>query len=87
MDALLAVAVFVNLTLAVFLLGMSGFIFGVLPTIGWSVALVSCFAFPIFGVLAQRRGWTGLGALIAWVPSLVALLFVFAAVVRIGGHP
>jgi hypothetical protein len=85
---LLVLAIVADLAVAALLVGISGFIFGggpegmngpALPVIGWSLAFASCFIFPLLGGLVLRRGRRELGALVAWVPVIVALFFAFAS--------
>jgi hypothetical protein len=85
MKIIYAIAVVADLALAVLLVALSGFIFGGGPegmhgeaaaAIAWWVGLIPTFAAPILGFLLLRRGRPGAGALIAWVPVVIALLFV-----------
>ena len=79
----LIVATIVDLALAALLIGVSGFMFGSGPESTHSGALlqvayagfvIACVALPIAGFILHRRGKTGLGMLLAWLPPAGALL-------------
>jgi hypothetical protein len=83
---LLVVATVADLALAALLVGVSGFLFGggpesaqagALAAAGYVVAVIGCLAAPIAGFSFNRRGKTGLGLTMAWLPvagALVALM-------------
>jgi hypothetical protein len=86
MKILLAVATPVDLALAALLVAVSGFIFGggpegmhgdIWPEIGWWVMLIASLGAPVVGVLLVRRKRPGTGALIGWMPPIVATLVAF----------
>jgi hypothetical protein len=79
---LLVLAAIVDLALAALLIGVSGFIFGSGPesshgsaalAAGYFTAVVVCIAAPIVGFVFTRRGKSGLGLALAWMPPVGAL--------------
>ena len=79
----LIVATIVDLALAALLIGVSGFIFGSGPEsthggtllqVAYAGFVIACVALPIAGFILHRRGKTGLGILLAWLPPAGALL-------------
>jgi len=79
--AILIVATIV--ALAALPIGVSGFMFGSGPESTHSGALlqvaytgfvIACVALPIAGFILHRRGKTGLGIALAWLPLVGALL-------------
>jgi hypothetical protein len=80
----LAVATIVDLLLAVFLIAISGLIFGPGPESAngeptaaaiWIAGLVFCLVAPLAGFIARRRGLAGWGVVIACTPLAVGLGF------------
>jgi hypothetical protein len=83
---LLVVALVVDGALAALLVGVSGFLFGggpesmhagVLAGIAYTAAVIACLAAPIAGFILNKRGKSGAGLVVAWLPvagALVALM-------------
>jgi hypothetical protein len=80
---LLVIATIADLALAALLIGVSGFMFGSGPESMhagsiWAVlytgAVIACIAAPIAGFILNRRGKTGLGLALAWLPPAGALV-------------
>jgi hypothetical protein len=80
MKALLVVATIVDLVLAAFLVGISGFIFGGGPegmrgafgaALCWWVVFIACLGAPVLGFLLLRRGYRQAGPLAAWAPPVI----------------
>jgi hypothetical protein len=83
MKILLAVGALVDLALAALLVAVSGFIFGggpegmhgdIWPEIGWWAMFIAALGAPVVGVLLMRHKRPGTGALIGWMPVIVAAL-------------
>jgi len=83
---LLVLASIVDVLLAALLIGVSGFIFGGGPegshgelsgVAMWGLGLFACIAAPILGFVLRSYGRPGIGALIAWLPPIGALLLTF----------
>jgi hypothetical protein len=81
--ALLIVAAVADFALAALLIGVSGFLFGSGPEsmhaggllmAAYVAAVIACVAAPIIGSLINRRGQSGFGLLVAWLPPAGALL-------------
>jgi hypothetical protein len=81
--ALLVLATLVDLTLAALMIGVSGFLFGSGPesahggtllAAAYTAGVMVCVAAPIAGFVFNRRGKTGAGVLVAWLPVLGALV-------------
>jgi len=83
---LLIFATIADLLVAVVLVTVSGFIFGGQEGLGgepsavlmWSLSLVVCLAAPIGGFVLRGRQLAGAGAIVAWLPAVVALVLAFA---------
>jgi len=80
---LLVVATVVDGALAALLIGVSGFWFGggpesahagALALVAFVAAVGACLAAPIAGFVFNKRGKTGLGLAVAWLPAAGALL-------------
>jgi hypothetical protein len=81
---LLVVAALVDLALAALLVAVSGFFFGgggpegmhgdIWPAIGWWAMFIASLGAPVAGVLLMRHNRPGTGALIGWMPAIVAAL-------------
>lgn len=80
---LLAVATVIDLALAALLIGVSGFLFGtgpesmhggVLLAVAYAAAVVVCLVAPVAGFFLHRRGKTGPGLALAWLPPAGALV-------------
>jgi hypothetical protein len=85
--ALLILASIVDVLLGVLLIAVSGFVFGGGPEGGhgeltgvamWTIGMLSCTAAPILGFVLRSLGRPGIGALVAWLPPIAALLITFA---------
>ena len=81
--ALLVLATLVDLALAALMIGVSGFLFGSGPesahggtllAAAYTAGVIACVAAPIAGFIFNRRGKTGAGMLVAWLPVLGALV-------------
>lgn len=77
MKALLTIATVADFALAALLIGVSGFLFGSGPEsmhggglalAGYIAAVIACIAAPFVGFAFNRRGRSGLGLTIAWLP-------------------
>jgi hypothetical protein len=82
---LLVVAMVADGALAALLVGVSGFLFGggpesghagALALVAYIAAVIACLAAPIAGFIFNKRGKTGLGLTVAWLPVAGALLAV-----------
>jgi hypothetical protein len=80
---LLVVALVVDGALAALLVGVSGFLFGggpesmragVLAGIAYTAAVIACLAAPIVGFILNKRGKSGAGLAVAWLPVAGALI-------------
>ncbi len=84
---LLVVATVVDGALAALLIGVSGFLFGggpesthggvlagVLAGIAYTAAVIACLAAPIVGFILNKRGKSGAGLAVAWLPVAGALM-------------
>jgi hypothetical protein len=80
MKALLVVATIVDLVLAAFLVGISGFILGGGPegmhgefgaALCWWVVFIASLGAPVLGFLLLRRGHRRAGPLVAWAPPAI----------------
>jgi hypothetical protein len=81
--AVLVVATIIDLALAALMIGVSGFLFGsgpesahggTLMAAAYTAGVIACVAAPIAGFILHRRGKTGAGVLLAWLPPAGALL-------------
>jgi len=81
--ALLVLATLADLALAALMIGVSGFLFGSGPesahggpllVVAYTAGVIACLAAPIAGFVFNRRGKTGAGVLVAWLPVLGALV-------------
>ena len=86
MIILLILASIVDVLLAALLIGVSGFVFGGSPEGGhgelsgvlmWSFGMLACIGTPIAGFVLRSKGQPGIGALVAWLPPVGALLIAF----------
>jgi len=82
-NVLLFIAAILDVTLAVILIGISGFLFGTGPesmhggalaTAIYAAAVIGSLAAPVAGLVFHRRGKTAIGMLIVWLPPAGALL-------------
>jgi hypothetical protein len=80
---LLVIATVVDGALAALLIGVSGFWFGggpesahagALAVVAFVAAVIACLAAPIAGFVFNKKGKTGLGLAVAWLPAAGALL-------------
>lgn len=87
MIILLILASVVDVLLAALLIGIPGFIFGGGPEGGrgeltgvamWTIGVLACIGAPIGGFVLRSYGRPGIGALVAWLPPIGALLLTFA---------
>ena len=81
--AILVLATLVDLALAALMIGVSGFIFGSGPesahggallAVAYTAGVIACVAAPIAGFVFSRRGKTGAGLIVAWLPVFGALV-------------
>jgi hypothetical protein len=81
----LVVATVADGLLAALLVGVSGFLFGGGPqsthagplwAVTYFTAVVACLVAPIAGFILNKRGKSGLGLAVAWLPPAAALLAV-----------
>jgi hypothetical protein len=82
---LLVVATVADGALAALMIGVSGFLFGggpesmragALAAAAYFAAVIACLVAPIAGFILDKRGKTGLGLAVAWLPPAAALLAV-----------
>jgi hypothetical protein len=82
---LLVVATVADGALAALMVGVSGFLFGGGPesmhagtlwAVTYFTAVIACLVAPIAGFMLNKRGKSGLGLAVAWLPPAVALLAV-----------
>ena len=83
MTILIGIAAVADLALAALLVAVSGFVFGSGPEsthggplllVGYSLAVIICIVAPIASFILSRRGKSGIGLAIAWLPPLGALV-------------
>jgi len=81
--AVLVLATLVDFALGALMIGVSGFLFGsgpesahggTLMAAAYSAGVIACLALPIAGFILHRRGKTGVGVLVVWLPPAGALL-------------
>src|ERR1039458_2215476 len=75
-----AIAAIVDIALAALIVAVSGFLFGSGPesmhgggllTAAYAAGVIACLAAPIAGFVFNKRGKTGAGVLVAWLPPAV----------------
>ena len=81
--AVLILATIADLALAALLIGVSGFIFGSGPEsmhggtpllVAYVAGVLACVTAPLIGFILNRRGKSGAGIIVAWLPPAGALL-------------
>ena len=81
--ALLIVAAIIDVAIAALLIAVSGFIFEAGPegmhagpafAAAYYAGVIACLAAPVIGFVLNRRGKSGPGVLVAWLPPAGALL-------------
>ena len=81
--ALLVLATVIDLAVAALLVAVSGFVFGAGPEsahggplmlTAWIAMLIFCLAAPIAGFAARAYRRADAGAVVAWLPPLLALI-------------
>jgi hypothetical protein len=79
----MVVAAVIDGALAALMVAVSGFFFGAGPEsmhggggliAAYAVAVLACLAAPVAGFILNRKGKTGFGLAVAWLPPAVALV-------------
>jgi hypothetical protein len=81
--AALIIAAILDIALVALMVAVSGFLFGSGPesahggtllAVAYAGGVTACLAAPIAGFVFNKRGKTGTGVLVAWLPPAGALL-------------